>query len=104
MYAIIQTGGKQYKVAQGDTIRIEKLNGEVGDTVKFQDVLFTANGDKVSVGKPTIDGAIVTGKIVEHGKNKKVIGVYFRRRKHSTKTKGHRQTYTGVQITGIEGG
>jgi large subunit ribosomal protein L21 len=103
MYAIIQTGGKQYKVAQGDTIRIEKLDGAVGDTVKFQDVLFTANGDKVSVGKPTINGAIVVGKIVAQGKNKKIIDVTFRRKKHSSKTKGHRQKYTGVQITGIEG-
>ncbi len=103
MYAIIQTGGKQYKVAPGDTIRIEKLAGEVGDTVKFQDVLFTADGDKVSMGKPTINGAIVTAKIVAHGKNKKIIDVTFRRRKHSSKTKGHRQKYTGVEILGIEG-
>ena len=103
MYAIIHAGGRQYKVAAGDTIRIEKLNGSVGDTVKFQDVLFTANGDKVTMGKPTISGALVTGKIVEQGKNKKIIDVTFRRRKHSSKTKGHRQPYTGVQITGIEG-
>ena len=102
-YAIIQTGGKQYKVASGDTIRIEKLDGSVGDTVKFQDVLFTANGDKVSMGKPTISGATVTGKIVAQGKNKKIIDVTFRRRKHSSKTKGHRQPYTAVEITGIEG-
>ena len=103
MYAIIQTGGKQYKVAPGDTIRIEKLNGAVGDTVKFQDVLLAANGDKVSVGKPTISGASVTGKIVAQDKNKKIVDVVFRRRKHSMKTKGHRQPYTGVEITGIEG-
>ena len=103
MYAIIQTGGKQYKVAPGDTIRIEKLDGSVGDTVKFQDVLFTADGDKVNVGKPTIGGALVVGKIVAQGKNKKIIDVTFRRRKNSMKTKGHRQPYTGVEITGIEG-
>lgn len=103
MYAIIHTGGKQYKVAPGDTIRIEKLNGSVGDTVKFQDVLLAANGDKVTIGKPTIDGATVLGKIVSQGKNKKIIDVVFRRRKNSMKTKGHRQPYTGVQITGIEG-
>ena len=103
MYAIIQTGGKQYKVAPGDTIRIEKLNGNVGDTVKLQDVLFVANGDKVQVGKPVVSGAAVVGKIVAQDKAKKIVDVVFRRRKHSIKTKGHRQPYTGVQITSIEG-
>lgn len=103
MYAIIQTGGKQYKVAPGDTIRIEKLNGAVGDTVKLQDVLFVANGDKIQIGKPVVSGAAVVGKIVAQDKAKKIIDVTFRRRKHSIKTKGHRQPYTGVQITSIEG-
>ena len=103
MYAIIQTGGKQYKVTPGDTIRIEKLNGNVGDTVKLQDVLLVANGDKVQVGKPIVSGAAVVGKIVAQDKAKKIIDVVFRRRKHSLKTKGHRQPYTGVQITSIEG-
>ena len=103
MYAIVHTGGKQYKVAPGDTVRIEKLVGHVGDTVKLQDVLLIADGDKVNVGKPTISGAEVTGTIVEQDKERKIVDVFYRRRKASMKTKGHRQPYTAVKISGITG-
>lgn len=103
MYAIIHSGGKQYKVAPGDTVRIEKLDAHVGDTVKIQDVLLIADGDKVTLGKPVISGAEVTGTVVAQDKNKKVVGVVFRRRKNSMKTKGHRQPYTAVKISGITG-
>jgi large subunit ribosomal protein L21 len=101
MYAIIQQGGKQYKVAPGETVRIEKVDGNVGDTVKLQDVLMVADGDKVQIGKPVLSGVIVTGTILEQDKNKKIVDVVFRRRKASMKTKGHRQPYTALKITEI---
>jgi large subunit ribosomal protein L21 len=103
MYAIIQTGGKQYKVAAGETVRIEKLAGEIGDNVKLHDVLLIAEGDKIQIGKPVLDGAFVGGTIVDQGKEKKVVDVTFRRRKNSMKTKGHRQPFTAVKINEIKG-
>lgn len=103
MYAIIQSGGKQYKVAAGDTIRVEKLVGNVGDSVKVQDVLLIADGDKLSVGKPVVSGASVSGTIVAQDRSKKVIDLIFRRRKNSMKKKGHRQYYTAVKINSISG-
>ena len=101
MYAIVHSGGKQYKVSAGDTVRIEKLTGNVGDNVKLQDVLLIAEGDKVTIGKPVVDGAYVSGTIVEQGRGKKIVDVVFRRRKNSLKTKGHRQHFTAVKITEI---
>lgn len=103
MYAIVHSGGKQYKVSAGDTVRIEKLTGNVGDNVKLQDVLLIADGDKVTIGKPVVDGAAVVGTIVAQARAKKIVDVVFRRRKHSLKTKGHRQHYTAVKITEIKG-
>lgn len=102
MYAIIHSGGKQYRVAAGETIRVEKLDANVGDDVRFQDVLLVADGDKVQIGKPTVGGAEVVGTVVAQDKSKKVLDVTFRRRKNSMKTKGHRQPFTGVKITGIK--
>ncbi len=104
MYAIIHSGGKQYRVAAGETVRIEKLDGHVGDSVTLQDVLLIADGDKVQIGRPLVPGAVVTGTIVAQDKAKKILDVTFRRRKASSKSKGHRQPYTGVQITGITQG
>lgn len=103
MYAIIHSGGKQYKVAPGETVKIEKLEAHVGDTVKIQDVLLIADGDKITIGKPTINGALVTGTVIEQGKHKKIVDVVFRRRKNSMKTKGHRQPFTAIKISGITG-
>ena len=103
MYAIIHAGGKQYRVAPGETVRIEKVEGNPGDTVKLQDVLLVADGDKVRVGSPTVAGVTVSGTIVAQDRAPKIIDVVFRRRKASLKTKGHRQWYTGVKITEITG-
>ena len=103
MYAIVHSGGKQYKVSAGDTVRIEKLTGNVGDNVKIQDVLLLADGDKVQIGKPVVEGAYVSGTIVQQDRARKIVDVVFRRRKHSIKTKGHRQYFTAVKITEIKG-
>ena len=102
MYAVIATGGKQYKVTKGETLRVEKLAGEEGSTVKLDNVLMVADGDKVSVGTQTLDKASVTATIKSHGRGKKVEIIKFRRRKHSRKQQGHRQWFTEVKITGIK--
>ena len=101
MYAIIRTGGKQYQVAAGDRVRVEKLNGAVGDTVELDDVLMTADGESVKVGQPVIEGAKVTAKIMEQGKSKKVIIFKKKRRKGYSLKKGHRQMYTALEIQEI---
>ena len=101
MYAIIKTGGKQYKVAEGDTIRIEKLDADEGATVTFDNVLFIANGDDVKVGTPLLTDSAVTANVTKHGRGKKIEVIKFRRRKHHRKQMGHRQYFTEVQITGI---
>ena len=101
MYAVIKSGGKQHRVTEGQTVRLEKLEVETGATVEFDDVLLVANGDDVKVGAPYIDGSKVTAEVVAHGRGDKVKIVKFRRRKHSRKQQGHRQWYTEVRITGI---
>jgi len=101
MYAVIRTGGKQYKVAQGDTLDVEKLHAEQGTSVELGDVLMLVDGDKVTVGTPTVAGAKVSAKVVEHGRGEKVRIIKFRRRKHYRKQAGHRQDYTRLEITGI---
>lgn len=101
MYAVIKTGGKQYRVAEGDTLRVEKLGVEEGGDVEFDQVLMVANGDDVKVGAPLIDGGKVTATVVANGRDKKVKIIKFRRRKHHRKQMGHRQSYTEVKITGI---
>ncbi len=98
MYAIIRTGGKQYQVAAGDTLRVEKLKGEVGDTVELSDVLLVADGDDVKVGKPVVDGAKVVAKIAEQGKAKKVLVFKKKKRKGYRVLRGHRQLYTALSI------
>jgi large subunit ribosomal protein L21 len=102
MYAVIATGGKQYKVTKGETLRVEKLDGEEGSTVKLDNVLMVADGDKVEVGTPTLDKASVTAKITAHGRGDKVEIVKFRRRKHSRSQAGHRQSYTEIEVTDIK--
>jgi large subunit ribosomal protein L21 len=102
MYAVIATGGKQYKVTKGETLRVEKLEGDEGSTVKIDNVLMIADGDKVSVGTPTLDKASVTAKIMAHGRGDKVEIIKFRRRKHSRSQMGHRQSYTEIEVTDIK--
>ena len=101
MYAVIQTGGKQYRVAEGDTLRIEKIPAEEGATVELDKVLMVADGDAVRVGQPYLDGGKVTATVKSHGRAKKVTIIKFRRRKHHMKHQGHRQWFTELTITGI---
>lgn len=103
MYAVILTGGKQYRVAAGDTLKLEKLPAEAGATIDFDKVLMVADGEKVTVGKPYIDGAKVNATVVSQGRGEKIRIIKFRRRKNSMRTQGHRQYLTEVQITGISG-
>ncbi|WP_406666026.1 50S ribosomal protein L21 [Gallaecimonas sp. GXIMD1310] len=101
MYAVIQSGGKQHRVAEGEVVRLEKLELETGATVEFDKVLMVTNGDDVKVGAPYVDGSKVTAEVVAHGRGDKVKIVKFRRRKHHRKQMGHRQWFTEVKITGI---
>jgi large subunit ribosomal protein L21 len=104
MFAVIKTGGKQYKVAPGDVIKVEKLAGEAGDTLDFDNVLMHGAGGTATVGTPFVSGAVVTGEILEQFRDKKVVAFKKRRRKHSSMTKkGHRQYLTAVRIKGIPG-
>ena len=98
-FAVIKTGGKQYKVAQGDVLKVEKLTGD--ETVTFDQVLLLADGDKVSIGAPTVPGASVQATILENGKAKKKIVFRYKSKTRYKKKKGHRQAYTKVQITKI---
>ena len=104
MYAVIETGGKQYRVEPGQTLSVEKLPGECGDTVEFGEVLLVSNEDKVAVGRPRVAGAKVTAEIVEHGKDAKVIVFKFQRRKNYRRKQGHRQKFTEVRIGEIRVG
>jgi len=101
MYAIIKTGGKQYKVAEGDVLSIEKLDAEVGAEVSFE-VLMLVDGSDVKVGKPVVDGAAVTAKVVEHGKGPKVTVFKYKPKKDYRKTQGHRQPYTKVEVLSVK--
>jgi large subunit ribosomal protein L21 len=100
-YAIIKTGGKQYRVEAGDKIDVEKLSAEVGDTVTFEEVLASGSGEGLTVGAPFIDGAKVTAKVLEQYRAKKVIAFKFKRRKGFHKTKGHRRHLTRLEITSV---
>ncbi|MDD3403602.1 MAG: 50S ribosomal protein L21 [Hespellia sp.] len=100
MYAIIATGGKQYKVAEGDIIKVEKLGVEAGESFTFDQVL-AVSGDQMVVGNPTVEGATVTGSVVENGRAKKVIVYKYKRKTGYHKKNGHRQSYTAVKIEKI---
>ncbi len=102
MYAVIETGGKQYRVTEGQRIKVEKLAADEGATIDLDKVLMVANGDDIKVGAPYVSGGKVTATIKAHGRGKKVMIIKFRRRKHSRKTQGHRQSYTEIEITGIK--
>ena len=101
MYAIIVTGGKQYKVAEGDTLFIEKLEAEEGAAVKFDQVLMVGDGENVKVGTPVVEGAAVEAKVVKNGKAKKVYVFKMKRKKNYRRKKGHRQPFTKVEISKI---
>ena len=98
MYAVIKTGGKQYKVEAGATLKVEKLVGDVGSKVVIDKVLMIADGDNTTIGAPLIAGATVNATVVSHGRADKVMIFKFRRRKHYRKTQGHRQSFTEIQI------
>lgn len=101
MYAVIVTGGKQYRVMEGEVLRVELLDAEAGSEIAFDQVLLLGDGEKVTVGAPNVAGAKVTASIKAHGRADKIRIVKFRRRKHHRKQMGHRQHYTEIQITGI---
>ena len=100
MYAVIQTGGKQYKVEKGDEILVEKLDADADAEVAF-DVLLVADDAGVKIGQPVLEGVVVKGKVLEHGKGKKVIVFKYKPKKNSRKKRGHRQPYTKVEILSI---
>jgi large subunit ribosomal protein L21 len=101
MYAVIKTGGKQYRVVEGETLKIESVAGDVGGAIVLDKVLMVGNGDKVSVGKPLLSGATVKATIIANGRHDKVTIFKMRRRKHYQKHQGHRQNYTEIRIDGI---
>ena len=104
MYAVISTGGKQYRVSEGQVVRVEKLDAEAGANVEFDKVLLVGSGDQVKIGAPFLSGGKVTGTVQSHGKGDKKVIVKFRRRKHSLRQGSHRQAYTEVKVVGIVGG
>ena len=101
MYAVIETGGKQYRVSEGDVVRVERLASSIGDEVSISAVHLVADGKKVKVGNPTVDGASVTGTVVEEGRGQKVIAFKKKRRKGYKRKIGHRQSYTALRIDKI---
>jgi large subunit ribosomal protein L21 len=104
MYAVIQTGGKQYRVNQGDIIKVEKLTADVGSKVDFDQVLLVGEGTDVKVGAPIVDGAKVSGTVVEQDRHRKIVVFKMKRRKGYRRKQGHRQDYTGVRIETISEG
>jgi large subunit ribosomal protein L21 len=103
MYAVIASGGKQHRVVEGEILRLEKLEAETGASINFDQVLMVVNGSDVKIGAPIVAGATVKAEVISHGRADKVTIIKFRRRKHSLKRQGHRQWYTEVKITGING-
>jgi len=101
MYAVFQSGGKQHRVAEGQTVRLEKIEIAPGESIEFDNILMVSNGEDIKIGMPYVDGGKVTAEVVTHGRGDKVKIVKFQRRKHSQKTQGHRQWFTEVKITGI---
>ena len=104
MYAVIKSGGKQYRVAEGDLLRVEKINAEAGETVSFDEVLLVADGDDVKVGTPRLESGAVSAEVVSQSRARKIEVVKFKRRQDYQRHYGHRQHYTEVRITGIQAG
>ncbi len=102
MYAVIKTGGKQYKVSKGATLKVEKIAADEGAKVVLDQVLMVVDGEDVKVGSPLVKGGKVTATVKSHGRGKKIEIIKFRRRKHHRKQMGHRQNYTELEITGIK--
>lgn len=103
MYAVVESGGKQHRVIEGETLKVEKLDIATGDTLTMDQVLMVGEGESVKIGAPYVDGSKVTAEVISHGRHEKVTIVKFRRRKHHRKQMGHRQWYTELKITGISG-
>lgn len=101
MYAVVNTGGKQYKVQKGETLRIEKIPGEVGSSVTFDKVLMLADGENIRVGQPVLENVVVQAQIVEQDKAKKILIFKYKRRKRYRRKNGHRQPFTAIRIDGI---
>ena len=101
MYAVIETGGKQHRVTEGELIRVEKIEAETGSTIDFDRVLMVGEGETIKVGTPVVDGAKVSAEVVQHGRGDKVTILKFKRRKHHMKRQGHRQWFTEIKITAI---
>jgi len=104
MYAVFRSGGKQYRAAKGDVLRLEKIDGDEGATVKFDEVLLVGEGSDIKVGSPTLSGSTVSAKVLQQGKSRKISVVKFKRRKNYLRQGSHRQFFTEVEITGITGG
>jgi large subunit ribosomal protein L21 len=102
VYAIVRTGGKQYRVEPGDTIYVERIEAPVGETVGLQDVLLVAGDDETRLGAPRIESAQVLGRVIEHGRDAKVRVFKYKKRKHYRRTRGHRQAYTALRIERVE--
>ncbi len=103
MYAVIETGGKQHRVVEGEHIKVEKIEAEIGSTIDFDRILMVGEGESIKVGTPAVDGAKVSAEVVQHGRREKVTIVKFKRRKHHMKRQGHRQWFTEIKITAING-
>ncbi|MES1998655.1 MAG: 50S ribosomal protein L21 [Pseudomonadota bacterium] len=101
MYAVIKTGGKQYRVVAGEKLKVEQITADVGSEIVLDQVFMVAEGDNIKVGAPLVDGAKVTATIISHGRGEKIRIFKMRRRKHYQKRMGHRQNYTEIQISGI---
>ena len=103
MYAVVVTGGKQYRVEEGQTLKVEKLEVATGESIELEKVMLIGNGDDVKIGAPVVEGAKVVAEIINHGRHKKVKILKFKRRKHHMKQMGHRQWFTELKITSIAG-
>ena len=101
MYAVIQSGGKQHRVVEGETLKVELLKAETGATITFDDVLMVVSGDSIQIGAPVVAGAKVTAEVVGHGRHDKIRIIKMRRRKHYQKHQGHRQNYTEIRVDAI---
>lgn len=101
MYAVVESGGKQHRVIEGETLKLEKIEKATGESFDFDKVLLVSDGENVKIGAPLVEGSKVTAEVVAHGRHKKVKIIKFNRRKHYRKQAGHRQWYTEVKITGI---
>jgi large subunit ribosomal protein L21 len=102
VYAIVRTGGKQYRVEEGQVLRVERLEAASGESVTLDEVLFVANDEETRVGSPRVAGASVLGKVLEHGRGTKIRVFHYKKRKHFRKTRGHRQDFTALQIEKIQ--